>query len=175
MTKLSFPSSVILSTVKEKHIYKDEFSSERGTGVIKRKYKLAAKWPEALKSQNIRMFFVSTSSPDSVQKRVSIKIEKSDYLECRLSNLLKNTSYYDLTKREILSGDEVKAKIDDPSNEFKDVATITDGAFERFLQKTEKLHIQIKPPISVQDIESIAKSVADEEISDKLLKDLHII
>jgi hypothetical protein len=174
MPRLSFPSLIILSTIQEKHIYKDERSVEKSTKITKRKYKLAAKWPEVLKSQNIRIFFVSTSNSASVQKRVSVEIKESDYSECRFNNLRNSVSYYDLTKREILSGDEVKAKIDDPFNGFKDVATINDAAFKKFLDKTEKLKIQSKPPVSVQDIKNIAKSVADKEISDKLLRELHL-
>lgn len=175
MPKLSFPSSIILSTIKAGHVYKDEYSFEKSTRVTKRKYKLAGQWPKQLKSQNVRIFFVSTSKPASVQGRVCVKIEHADYTECKQQQLRDCTSYYDLTKWETLSGEEVKKKIDDPLNGFEDVATVNNKAFKRFLEKTTKLKIQTRPPVSVLDIKNIAESVVDEAISEQVLKNLHLI
>lgn len=175
MSGIRFSSSAILHTIREKHVYKDELSVEKSTGVTKRKYKLAAKWPDSLKSQNIRMFFVSTSNPDSVKTRTTIEISGQDYITCVLPQLKNNVSYYDLTKREFLSGAEVKAKVDSPNNGFSDVAEITDDAFRSFLDKTYNLHIQGRPPLGVDDIVNIASSVVDESLSEQLLRDLHLL
>lgn len=175
MSKITFPSSAILYSIQERHIYKDEFSIEKSTGVIKRKYKLAAKWPDSLRSQNIRLFFVSTSNSASTKTRTRAKITRNDYTACNLSSLKRRNSYYDLTKREILSGKDVLIKVNDIRNGFKDVATISEQAFNKFLGKTQSLTIQARPPIGVKDIIDIANSVVDEEYSEPFLKKLHLI
>lgn len=173
MAKIRTSKSVILHLIQERHIYKDERSEERGTGVVKRKYKLAGKWPSALRAQNVRIFFVSTSR--ELSNRMSVAISGADYESCSSSSLKEGVSYYDLRKNESLSAEEVVKKKEDPNNGFKDVAVITESAFEKFLTASKNLKLQGRPPISVQNIINISSSVASEEVSDKLLRELHII
>lgn len=175
MAKINLPSELLLLTIKDGHIYKDELSREKNTSRVKRKYKLAGKWPEQLKSQNVRIFFVSTSKSYSVKNRTSVIIRRSDYAVCASNVLLSCDSYYDLTRGETLSADQVKSKMDDPLNGFDDIATITDSAFKKFAEKTKNLHLQERPPKTVSDLTDIVKSVVDEDLSDNYLRDLHLI
>jgi len=173
--KLNFPKQILLAAIQERHIYKDEKSLEKSTGIIKRKYKLAGKWPDVLKNEDMRLFFVSTSKEYSVQSRSKIEISKDDYLTCKLSTLKNVVSYYNPGRYELLSGDDIKTKIDDIDNGFKDVATIKETSFEKFLHQAEKLKLGGRPPKTVEDLVTIMKCVADEEISNQKLKELHII
>lgn len=161
--------------IQKRHIYADAISEERHTGVTKKKYKLAGSWPESLRSQNIRLFFISSSKSYNMGKDTGVKIDRDDYEICSLKQLSEKTSYYDVTKSEVLSNKEILQKMRDPRNKFKDVATIKEASFKKFLEAANGLRVRARPPISVQNIIDINKSIIDEEFSEARLKKLGLI
>ena len=164
-----------LMAIQDYHVYYDKLSEETASSRrIKPKYKLAGLWPESLRSQNVRLFFISTGQTGRNNPADEIcVIHPDDYLMCSSGALRNMTSYYSLHKYEVLDADAIHQKRTDSRNGFRDVATLRDDAFDRF--NTYLHRLKLRPNQAPKELVSIVESVVRKELSDKTLKQLHLI
>ncbi len=161
--------------IEERCIYEDDASEEPGTGVTKRKYKLASYWSKHLQEIDTRLFYVSTSHPYKEKQETTIQIKADDYEKCINRNLLTKTSYYNIKDYCLISLDDIRKKTANPDNGFKNVAKIKKKSFKKFTEAAKKLKIQARPPIGAETIKTLVESVTEDEIRDDVLRDLHLI
>jgi hypothetical protein len=101
-------------------------STERGTGVVKRKYKLAGRKINGviatLGIKSYIFFPTTTRTHHSSKTTVAIQPGEMDHFHPR--PLRHTTTYIDITGRERIFEHELSSKISDPHNGFKRVARL---------------------------------------------------
>lgn len=115
---IALPSQIICSRIIPHRAYCDEKSTESSTGKIKRKYKVAAHH-----ITKTIVFFVLNSNYQACKYKTTFAVTEGEWVN-RNPAYLKNTSYLDVTKLDVLAYEDVAGKISDNKNRFHEVAEL---------------------------------------------------
>lgn len=166
---MNLPQSLFIQTIEARNIHLDVHSHEKGTGVVKRKYKLAGnRFPGGG-----MLFWVSThkSNVYSIHKTVKYTYP-DDYEECTAKPLKDTPAYLSIDHIDYLSDDEIYTKYSNPDNGFKKVGKIKVDAFKKLTSLTTKLKLTPDPNSLQQMINITRATVGSEENVDDILKSM---
>ncbi|MEO5499215.1 MAG: hypothetical protein ABIR46_01820 [Candidatus Saccharimonadales bacterium] len=135
------------------------------TGVLKKKYKLAAR---PFTELEIYPFFVMTSSLSACESRVTITVEERHWENRKY---ISGTGYLDIKRIEPLSKEELLSKITDTRNRFKCIGRLKDSKYAE-LQSLRPLVGQTRRALSSADQKLIADALSDASISDSIVESL---
>lgn len=160
------PKDLMLQTVEARNIHLDVHSQEKGTTVVKPKYKLAGnRFPGGG-----MLFWVSTHKSYTYPKDRTIKYEHpTDYDECNAQPLKDKPSYLCIEKTDYLLDDEIYNKYTNVANGFKKVAKIKETSFKKLADLKAKMRLN-SDPTSLQKMMDITKATvgSDENVDDVL-------
>lgn len=128
--------TLLSAFIQEEWVYLDPNSIEPFIGTIKRKYKLFGK-----QFLNQFHFFVLTTCKTACKEYLSIEIVQSDWEKKKSGYLRSEFSYTDLTKRCIITSDELLKKCTAKSDPFLDVAKIKSNKYKELLLKVSNFHM----------------------------------
>lgn len=162
---MQLPKQLVVQGIVARNIHLDVHSAEKGTGVIKPKYKLAG---NRFPTGGI-LFWVHTSKPVDAEER-TIKLEHPQhYDECNSNALKTAPSYVCISKTDYLTDDEIFSKYSNSANGFKKVAVVKEETFKCLVAMRSKLRLSANPN-SLKLITAIATATvgSDENIDDVL-------
>lgn len=166
---MRLPGRLRIHSIDIQKIYFDKKSEEQGTGIIKEKYKIAG---NKLPTLNICTFFMMTSNRESCKSQFTVTFTPQ-HCEILEAGHLRNESYVDITKTDVLSEDNVISKMDDLQNEFKYVARLCDSKFSELINlafrvRTHQSSLSLERVVLIQAALGIDTSNVSEEILEKL-------
>jgi hypothetical protein len=168
-----FPDAFFLAKISEQNLYCDEFSLEKGTEKIKRKFKLAG--VQALKSIDIYTFFVTTSKGYICRGLLTLTVKPNDWEDIQgkyIKQLKGKNCYIDIQKIETLSKDELLIKLKDKKNQFIYAAKLSEKKFKE-LKKLPFNLSRLHQPLSTIKTNNIVNGlIGDSKESENLLKTL---
>lgn len=166
---MQIPSEIILQTIEVRNIHLDVHSHEKGTGVVKRKYKLAG---NRFPGGGV-LFWVSTHKEYVYPKDKRVKyIYPDHYEECTSNALRSSPTYLSIDHVDYLSEDEICNKYRNTANGFKKVGKIKVDAFKKLTGLTTKLRLTPNPNSLQQMINITRATVGSEENVDDILRSM---
>jgi hypothetical protein len=116
--------------------YRDRKAFEKSTGKTLKKFRLAG---DPITALGIFPFFFVFGDIGALCKKTTLTIKRADWEDRVPGELVQDESYIDILKVEPLTGDEIRAKRNDPKNGFTPVATLSSSRFAELKKKIWKL------------------------------------
>ena len=170
---MDLPNELHLSKISHRCLYCDKKSVEPGTGVIKKKYKLASVPGDIVTHQlNVYRFFIGTSQKEACQKDLTLVVmpEHWEHIDILYESVLANTTgYYDLRRVEVMSKDELLLKLKEKPISFQYAAKLRTEHFDQLRSLSPKLYRSHKA-LSKEKIDNILGALfQDNEDINKIL------
>lgn len=167
---MELPDHVLLGKLQSQHTYFDRKSEERGTGVVKGKYKVAG---NILPTLGVYAFFPLTSKYETCHKLLTVSIEQSDWENKDPQHLHGDFSYLNIKKVETLNKKDLLVKMKDYDNRFLTVARLCDRKYEELRGLLNTLP-NTRTFISDVTKDLINSALAESEIVEKTLQALNL-
>jgi hypothetical protein len=166
-----FPDKLLISKIKNQHVYFDFKSIEKTTKIQKRKYKLAGNTIN-LSPYSFYPFFLITKNQDACRKCLTVCIEQVDWEQKVQGYLNLQYSYIDIHKVEVLNENDILDKIKDSQNGFPCVAKLSDKKYEEL--KSKLLVLSSNRDIVSQTTSIIQCALAEANIAETILEKLKL-